>query len=581
MITHFQIRLRCVAFIATTVWITVHSNVRAQNTTLDVAAQAFFTKHCYDCHGSERRHQWETLEGILAAGDVKPGAPEQSNVYKQIVSGKMPPSSVSTVRPSDAELAILAEWIRSLKTVLPPDAKVQPAAVRNPITRKDELKSIQHFLDSKEKPARFRFFSLRTAWNRDVSESQMELRRAALAKTVNSLSWSPDYATLIPVTSALIAIDLESAKWNADKWEVINAEDPYGLVHVSMPTDIELNNAARTVRQLTGTQLPIVDSDWFVTNATRSPMYEAVLGLPDNARDLEEMLGVKASKNIFEGEVKRAGIKGGNSDVSQQNRVVERHLGKFGYYWKSYDFKPRKVSGNITRFPLGPKDRANRFNDFAFEHDGGEIIFELPNHLQGFMLVDGDGKRLLVPPPVSIVFDSNRSGGSPEIINAISCMCCHDQGMKHFTNEIFGDSFGGDVQRQIKRQYIPQAEMDQQLELDSERFRAAVLQAISTLVKSRSLLERKAGQVVEPINLVAFAYQTKKLNRNQFAMEMGIDGQQLTAAIDNGKLSTLGIDPQTQTFSRSFIEERLGFGTRFQQAARILDLGTAFIPNKN
>src|SRR5206468_705155 len=96
--------------------------------------------------------------------------------------------------------------------------------------------------------------------------------------------------------------------------------------------------------------------------------------------------------------IARAGFP--RSGVSGQNRMVERHdaHGTSGsaYYWKSYDFKPANGRGKLTRFPLGPLDLFEKgrhpYANQAFAHDGGEIIFGLPNGLQAYLLVDGQDR---------------------------------------------------------------------------------------------------------------------------------------------------------------------------------------------
>ena len=68
-----------------------------------------------------------------------------------------------------------------------------------------------------------------------------------------------------------------------------------------------------------------------------------------------------------------------SSGVSGQNRMVERHDAQFGAYWKSYDFKPNNTKSDLAQFPLGPVFKDHPFEKLAFEHDGGELIFNLPN----------------------------------------------------------------------------------------------------------------------------------------------------------------------------------------------------------
>jgi hypothetical protein len=66
-------------------------------------------------------------------------------------------------------------------------------------------------------------------------------------------------------------------------------------------------------------------------------------------------------------------------------------------------------------------------HEHSFNHDGGEMIYHLPNGLQGYMLTTNKGVRL-DRAPIEIVQDDNRQ--DKVILNGISCMACHDKGVK-------------------------------------------------------------------------------------------------------------------------------------------------------
>ena len=72
-----------------------------------------------------------------------------------------------------------------------------------------------------------------------------------------------------------------------------------------------------------------------------------------------------------------SGVQDSTTPVSlTNNRMVERHRSIHGAYWKSYDFAGSVGAQNIFNHPLD------------FTHDGGEVIFNLPNGLQGYYLVN-------------------------------------------------------------------------------------------------------------------------------------------------------------------------------------------------
>ena len=113
----------------------------------------------------------------------------------------------------------------------------------------------------------------------------------------------------------------------------------------------------------------------------------------------------------------RANASGGagfsDSGVSNNNRVLERHISRYGAYWKSYDFAGSVGKQDIFTNPL------------SFTHDGGEIVFNLPNGLQAYYLADAGGNRLDAA-PISIV--RNPAASDPTVRNGLSCIGCHTEG---------------------------------------------------------------------------------------------------------------------------------------------------------
>ena len=64
-----------------------------------------------------------------------------------------------------------------------------------------------------------------------------------------------------------------------------------------------------------------------------------------------------------------------------------------------YDAAASGGRRNFANFPVGPSDAPNKKpTGGAFEFDGGEIIFSLPNGLQAYMLANAEGARIDVGP---------------------------------------------------------------------------------------------------------------------------------------------------------------------------------------
>ena len=117
--------------------------------------------------------------------------------------------------------------------------------------------------------------------------------------------------------------------------------------------------------------------------------------------------------------------------MSQNNRLIERHDANYGAYWQSYDFADNTERQNMFDHPLGPAAGGS----IRSQHDGGEIIFRLPNGLQGYMLVNGKGSRI----------DGRRSRSSAipsgpiaTVINGLSCMTCHVEGIIPKADQVRG-----------------------------------------------------------------------------------------------------------------------------------------------
>ena len=172
-------------------------------------------------------------------------------------------------------------------------------------------------------------------------------------------------------------------------FDLLLLEYPYGVVSEDSETFDKLQ---REFLGLAGQVRPIayVRADWFVCTATLPPLYEDFLGLPFDLKALEDRLEVNARADLDEGRAVRAGMT--VSGVSRNNRVVERHPAKYGAYWLSFDFRTSKAQENLFRDPLDLKPA------------GGEVIFHLPNGLQGYALADAAGNRLEAA-PTEIVTD--------------------------------------------------------------------------------------------------------------------------------------------------------------------------------
>ncbi|MXZ01341.1 hypothetical protein F4Y93_12125 [Candidatus Poribacteria bacterium] len=217
------------------------------------------------------------------------------------------------------------------------------------------------------------------------------------------------------------------------------------------------------MRQEMDCEVPFVHADWFLANASLPPLYHDILDLPETDRELEQQLEVSVARNLQSApgvRVWRAGFN--DSGVSNHNRVVERHTSRYGAYWKSYDFAGSVGTQNIFTHPL------------SFQQDGGEVVFNLPNGLQGYYISDASGNRINEA-PTDIV--SNPAASNPAVRNGLSCIGCHTEGMKKFEDEVRAVIMkgpDGPTKDQGLRLYVEQAVIDALVAEDTERYREAL-----------------------------------------------------------------------------------------------------------
>lgn len=515
------------------------------------------------------------------------------------------------VVPKDVEKSKLANAIQGADSYMPeqgsPEADAMTAAEKEllrlwiaagaefPETRKLEfvselqmLKAMRDYLLTVRADERssVRFYSLAHLHNNPkVSELDLRLYRAALAKAINSLTTSRTIllpAALPGTQESVYAIDLHKLGWDQNNlWNAILSHYPYGLKYDFVKDD-QLQRLWKDVVQLTGADIPYLRADWFVVNATQPPLYHQLLQIPDTLSELEEQLQLQIQQNFLSGDVQRSGF--AKSGVSQQNRLLERHTSPVTpYFWISYDFLPKRSRGDLTRFPLGPQFADNPFNNQAFDHDGGEIIWSLPNGMQAYMLVDAKGKRI-DQGPIEVVFDRSAVLGTPSIINGISCMYCHRNGMiSEFRDELReADVLGGRAREHLLKIFPQHEAMQDATRQDQERFLRSLKQVTGPYLLTGEDRDKDISQFPEPIGKIASLYAAD-LTPQELALELGFEKQALLQAKIEGsrELLRLGLGTMLQnppgTLKREKWETRDGTSL-MQDVAQELRLGLPFVP---
>ncbi|MFO0807210.1 MAG: hypothetical protein U0746_01155 [Gemmataceae bacterium] len=568
-------------------------------------ARDILTRNCGQCHIKDSDggiDYMNDLAKLVKEGKVTPGDPAKTKVLLRIASEKKPmPPTGETPRPNKDEIDLLTKWVREGAEAAP--AEAPPAIVRKSVSLEQTYAAARNYLDGvyPEHYQYQRFFTLAHLHNdlKGTKDDDLRLIRAAVSKVLNSLSWKR--RIVIPQIVAgteetLLAIDLRDIDWDyneqfgGDLWRVLLKRYPYGLKHDRFPQNPNLNRLADQVYKMTYTQVPIIRADWFVARASQPPLYHDLLGIPETSIPLEKrLLGTTIRANFARDKLLRAGW--AKSGVSSQNRMVERHEGFYGAFWKSYDFKDEEGKGNLKNFPLGPqsifradKDPLDRYARFAFKHDGGEIIFHLPNGLQGYMLVNGQDGRIDIGPAEVVKDKQEWAGKGTQIINGLSCMACHAEGMiRHPTGDEIAEarSVGGEALDKVRRIYRPKDELDKAMARDSELFVSSVARATGPYLQLGNDAKKPITAFAEPVGYVAKRYLSMYLRAEDAAIELDVPTANVLAAVrNNADLAAIGLrtwaTPNGRV-SRGQWDECKASLSAFQTVAREMELGDAVI----
>ena len=438
-------------------------------------AYAIFQQSCLICHGPDGAYK-ETLliehNALIEKGTVVPGNPDASELYNRLLTTdtatRMPlgqpqlsTQAIDTIR--NWILAGAPDWAATSTTN---GQFISPSEVLNTI--ETHLMSLSSF-----DRAFARYFTMTHLYNAGESAGILQEYRKGLFKLVNSLSWGVTVINPQPIDpqGTIFYIDLRHYEWDVnDGWGQIEAAYPY---HISFdaPTQTTLRQQLGRLQTEMNSSIPSVHIDWFVATASLPPLYHDLLSLPLTDRELDTRLEVDVVRNLLNAPGVRVWRAGTNdSGVSTNNRVLERHTSRYGAYWKSYDFAGSVGTQNIFTHPL------------SFTHDGGEAIFNLPNGLQGYYLVNASGSRL-DGAPINIV--SNPAASDPTVRNGLSCFGCHTEGMKTFEDQvrsvIESNTNPTYDKAQALRLYVEQSKMDTLLGEDMDRYRAALVKTGGTV----------------------------------------------------------------------------------------------------
>lgn len=313
------------------------------------------------------------------------------------------------------------------------------------------------------------------------------------------------------------------------------------------------------------TDFPIFDLRWFSANALVEPIYHELLDLDDTEASVKKLAGFN------EEDAKRAqsALRGAVlfSEVAHHNRALVRsptqNRNGRGTYQESKDYKNSVDLQDVLKDTLTDKP------------DAEEIIFNLPNGLLGFFVVDGDGKRL-DKADGDVAANRRSKFRDTQVRTAYHCMACHyaDKGWIEIDDEVralskknvtlIADAFDkrsgkstslrGD---QIRRQYLKD-DFNELLRVDQALVESSVDGATT------GLGSKKAGKVIA--NLI-YDYNEKPLTTATAAREFGYPVEAVEAA-----MKTTGLDPVYASLGAGRKGRRDQFERAFMQVSTILYL---------
>jgi mono/diheme cytochrome c family protein len=376
--------------------------------------KALLQARCSGCHtyGQADPAGWGAaldMSRLTNADIVVPGDPDGSRMIDRVaVVGNMPPVGP---RLTSDEIQLLRKWITNMP---------KPGAV--PESDEDVLDLIAgDQLSIRDRNADYRYISFANFVGQERSNEELQAMEQAFVFALNSLSRRGqvvDFPSVDP-QGTIFRLRLSDLGWDARVWDTITSFYPYCL----------RSNAAshQALYAQLGTEAPVVRGDWMLATLTKSPLYEFLIAQPATLDQLAATLGVNINDDINHlGQVEpdnliRIGFR--RSGVALHNRMIERHLGRQGQYlWISYDFNADQGTSDVLANPLGPKLRDQQRFVHTFENAGGEVIYSLPNGLQGYMVVNAVGNRLDAV-PLAIARDPHRRDAV--VANGLSCYGCH------------------------------------------------------------------------------------------------------------------------------------------------------------
>jgi hypothetical protein len=252
--------------------------------------------------------------------------------------------------------------------------------------------------------------------------------REAIDKGINSLNATKDdifHVEPIDLAQTIWRLDVRSIGLNQADLAAIDAADGINL--------ISNTTKGLIIRALSGKRKPWYPADTFLDIAYRnSQIYYRLLRIPATFVQFLNSIGVNQVRSLAQLDSQFIG--GASSPIAEQkNRLIWRFTEdrtQQAYYWQTGDINGQpSAAKNLFQNPLLNGTGGVEIYQF----DASEMIYSLPNGLQGYAIFSGAGNRLDAAPP-----DVVRDTRSPitSVISLFSCSGCHQQGLIPMIDEV-------------------------------------------------------------------------------------------------------------------------------------------------
>ncbi len=306
------------------------------------------------------------------------------------------------------------------------------------------------------------------------------------------------------------------------------------------------NKAVVSLSTAVKSDFPVLRFDWFLANAIVGPAYNKRFGFKTLA-DVQKL--ARFQKIDLDTAVK--GIVSDSDEVALHQRATLFVPTSLGQWCETFDY-------------FTSVDEDNLLEDLRLQRrDASEIIFSLRNGLQCYALINGSDKNEVIDfADPNIAIDTRTVWRNKLVWTALSCMTCHDQGLKNVTDEV--RLMANDkVALLVKKKDDYRAVVD----LFETPVEEPVLRGQAQFAKSINLATRgkwTPKQFSAKLAAAHLRYEQEKLDVGTAAMEVGSTPEQIADLLGRARGSNHTL---TQLFLKRPVRRDQWESKGFQQLA--------------